>query len=42
MPSCRTPLVTLNTFEIEHPHLTDINNTGQQISTFFSCKDFDT
>ena len=24
IPPCRTPLVTLNTFEIEHPHLTDI------------------
>ena len=25
MPPCRTPLVTLKTFEIEYPYLTDIN-----------------
>ena len=25
MPPCRTPLVTLKTFEIEYPHLTDIS-----------------
>ena len=25
MPPCRTPLATLKTFKMEHPHLTDIN-----------------
>ena len=25
MPPCRTPLVTLNTFEMEQSHLTNIN-----------------